>query len=172
MGGTGKKVVIDPRVRFEFSKTINAGLQEQIKLADTKAAWTFSVLGLFAAVLTNILSKFTWQELAQTKVLFFLIIAVITLVLAFKSIVLVMYPRTGPGMKGGLTYFRDIIQGSKEEYLNIGREADEEKIIDAMYSQSYELAAIAEKKFSVLRRAIIFTMIALGWIVVTVIMVA
>ncbi len=166
----GVKKELDFKTNFDFVKTINSNLSDQIKLADTKASWVFSVLGLLTAVLTNILSKFKLIELMQPKVFVFAIIAIISLILAFKHIILVMYPRTSPGNKGGIFYFRDITSSTKEEYLQTLNDVDEERIITSLRAQAYELARITEKKFVSLKIAIISCMFALGWIALTAIM--
>ena len=166
------KKEVDFKTNFEFVKTINSNLTEQIKLADTKAAWTFSVLGLLTAILTNILSKFKFMEIIQTKVLIYGIIAIFSLILAFKHIILVMYPRTSIGNKAGIFYFKDIIASTREEYAQTLKSIDEERIINPMRIQAYELAKIADKKFASLKIAIISCMFALGWIVITAIMLA
>lgn len=165
-----EKKGVDNKARLDFLKLINSNIQEQIKLADTKASWVFSVLGLLTAVLTNILTKFKFSELIQTKVLIFGIIAIASLVLAFKHIILVMYPRITKGAKGGVMYFKDITQSTKEEYVNTINNLDEEGMIKPLQSQAYELAKIAEKKFSSLKIAIISCIFALAWIATTAIM--
>jgi len=162
----------DSKTLFEFAKFTGTYLQDQIRLADTKAAWVFSVLGLLTAVLTNLISKFSWTELGQPRVFIFGIVAIFSLILAFKNAALVIYPRVSNGEKGGLIYFKDIAAASRDEYLESAMTVNEEGIVRAMHNQSYDLAKIAEKKFSSLRFAIGSAMFALGWIVVTAIMLA
>lgn len=166
----GEKGGVDEKIRFEFLKIVNSTISEQIRLADTKAAWTFSVLGLLTAVLTNILTKYSLKELLVPRVMVFGIIAIGSLILAFKHIVLVMYPRISKGTKGGVIYFRDVTQSTKEEYIELLESFNEERMAIALNSQTWELSRIAEKKFASLRTAIISCMFALGWIVVTAIM--
>ncbi len=164
------KKEVDFKTNFEFIKTINSNISEQIKLADTKASWVFSVLGLLTAVLTNILTKFKFAELMQPKIMIFALIAILSLILAFKHIILVMYPRITKGTKGGVLYFKDITESTKEEYLQALNNLDEEGMVRPLQSQAYDLARIVEKKFSSLKIAIISCMFALGWIAVTAIM--
>lgn len=171
MSGPNKKVV-DNKTRLDFIKLVNSNILDQIKLADTKAAWMFSVLGLLTAVLTNILTKFTLIELMRPKVFIFGIIAILSLILAFKHIVLVMYPRISKGNSGGVLYFKDITQITKEEYIELVNNLGEEEMIKPLQSQAYELAKIAGKKFASLKIAIISCVFALGWIAIMAIMLA
>ena len=66
----------DVKARMEFSRFIATNLADQIKLADTKAAWTFSVLGLLTAVFTNIypnhLDEISFDEYKKLKYTLFL----------------------------------------------------------------------------------------------------
>ncbi|MEK6918424.1 MAG: Pycsar system effector family protein [Nanoarchaeota archaeon] len=163
---------MDSKTRFEFAKFVATNTQEQIKLADSKAVWVFSVLGLLTAVLTNVLTKFNFAELMKPKVMIFGGVAIISLIIAFKHIILVIYPRLTQGNKEGVIYFRDILASTKEEYSQRAMAINEETMIKKMYEQSHALASISEKKFSSLRIAIISCMFALGWIAVTAIMLA
>lgn len=167
-----EKKVIDSKTRLDFIKTINSTVGEQIRLADTKATWVFSVLGLLTAVLTNILSKLKMMELLQPRIMIFWVIAVISLVLAFKHIIIVIYPRLSKGNKEGKIYFRDILESSGEEYINSLNNTNEEEMIVMLQSQAYNLAQIANKKFTSLKIAIISSVFALGWIAITAIMIS
>ena len=160
---------INPEVRANFPQHINTYLQEQIRLADTKAAWVFSILGVATAALSTILSKFSLSEFGTTRIISIMVVSAVLIFLAFKHIVLVMYPRLSKGSNNGMMYFRDIITQSKEEYIQRGLGLGEDGIIKELYTQAYNLSRIVEKKFKELRIAIITTLIALAWIIVAII---
>lgn len=150
--------------QLDFLKSVNSYLLEQIKLADTKAAWTFSVLGIATAAIISKLTKIEWESLFNTKMgLFF--IATILIVVSVKKIVYVIYPRVADGSKSGIFYFRDIQAHKKEEYLQKIMNLNEEKVIESFGNQVYALSQIADKKFKALRFAMISTVITLIWVI-------
>lgn len=151
----------DKKIRYTFPITIFQYLQNQIKLADTKAAWTFSVLAVGTGALLSRIASIDWSIPQDMKTIMLPIIAAIILVLAFKRVVLVMYPRFSEGKPSGLIYFKDIVSQSKTAYIKKGLALTEEQIIEDLYKQNYDLSKIVDKKFNSLRSAIISTAIAL-----------
>ena len=151
----------DMKARVAFASYIATHLQHQINFADTKAAWTFSVLAVASGALISKLTKVNWSsvDVARTTILFS--ISAIAIILAFLQIVRVIYPRLVKGHKEGMSYFGDIIENNPHEYVKKGEMLSGTKTISELYEESYNLARIASEKFRHLHYGIIMTSIAL-----------
>ncbi len=155
----------DSRTKFEFSRYVSTYLQEQIKLADTKAAWTFSFLGIGTAALTTKIAKIDWASVNLPLTMLFIGISIALLILAFKSTVRVIYPRLSKGNPNGMIYFEDISSQDKKNYIKKSLSITDEEITKEMVEQSYNLSSVASRKFKALRSAIIVAVITLIWII-------
>jgi len=151
----------EPKVRLEFVKYIATHLQQQISLADRKAAWTFSVLAVGTGALLTRVTKIDWTTVDVLRTTSLLVIAAFILIIAFIQVVRVVYPRLIKGSKEGLTYFGDIIENEEGRYVKKGTKLTEEEIVKSLYEESYNLAKIASKKFRQLLYGIILTAMAL-----------
>ncbi|HLD12161.1 MAG TPA: Pycsar system effector family protein [Candidatus Nanoarchaeia archaeon] len=151
---------------YPFATYLNTYLSEQIKLADTKGAWTFSVLAAGTATFSAITSKMPVEQLRQFRTLFLFACTIILLTIAFKHVMLVMYPRMGKGTKNRYIYFNDIMTTTKETYIRDIMNTNETTKTKMLLGNAYDLAAITQKKFKHLRLAIIGTLITLGWMAV------
>lgn len=155
----------DNRTKFEFSKYVSTYLQEQIKLADTKAAWTFSVLGVGTAALTAKISKIDWTIVNIPLTMTLIGISIALLIISFKSTVRVIYPRLSKGNPNGMIYFEDISAQEMKNYVSKSLSLTEEEINKKMAEQAYNLSSVASRKFKSLRISIILAVITLIWII-------
>ena len=86
---------------------------------------------------------------------------VILIILSFKHIIRVIYPRISKGKSTGIIYFGDILSQSKESYVKKGLSIKEEEIIKQLYEQAHTLSGIINKKFRSLKIALIFTILSI-----------
>lgn len=132
-------------------------------MADTKAAWTFSALGVAAAALTNKLIKTDWSSIPKTQGMLFLGIAIILFVASFKELVGVIFPRLSKGNTSGTTYFKDILTQSPQSYTQKIEKYTDKEITAALSSQAHTLSTIADKKYKLLRLAMISSLLTIIW---------
>src|SRR3989338_342088 len=117
---------------YPFATYLNTYLSEQIKLADTKGTWTFSVLAAGTATFSAITSKLPVEQLKQLRTLFLFACTIVLLFLAFKHVILVMYPRMGKGTPKRYIYFNDIVLASKENYIHTLMQTNETTKTEAL----------------------------------------
>lgn len=130
------------RIRFDFPAHVNLSLQEQIRLADTKAAWVFSVLGVATGALVTSLARVAWDDVNRMIVMMLVGVAAVLLIFSFKHVVGVIYPRLGNGKKDSFIYFGSIIQEQKSSYIRKGDALTLEEIRKDLYGQAHALASI------------------------------
>ncbi len=168
MSGAGTlKVVPEQKVATDFPKFIATSMADQIKQADTKAFGTLSIIGIMTAALLTRLSviKSAHAVLSDFWIILFGISAVL-IITALKSALAVVYPRMGKAEGKSLLYFKDISSFKEEEFLNWGQQVDVREIVRQTYLNAYNLARVADKKYAELQRAILFTLLALVWTLV------
>lgn len=155
---------LDPKVATDFPKFIATSIADQIKQADTKAFGTISIIGITTAALLSRLAglKATLDVISPVWLLLF-VISIGFIFFALKAAVLVVYPRLTTSKKEDMTYFLDISSMTKEEFLSLGKSLTTEGVIEATYKNAYNLSHVAAKKYKALRKAMIFTLIALVW---------
>lgn len=166
--GTGvARIAPEQKVATDFPKFIATSMADQIKQADTKAFGTLSIIGIMTAALLSRLSviKSAQVALSESWILLFGASAVLIIV-ALKFALAVVYPRLGKAEGKSLIYFKDIVLLKEEEFLRRGQDIDAGEIIRQTYLNAYNLARVAEKKYSELRKAISFTLLALVWTLV------
>jgi hypothetical protein len=161
---------VDPRYKFGLPQTTVLEKNQLIRFADTKAAWTFSVLGVGTAAFSTFVSRMDLTNLSKTHMILFGI-AIILLVISFNKVVRVMYPRFSKPNKTGMIYFQDIISNKKEDYIKKGLNLSEKEILSNLYEQAYDLSTIASKKFKALRYAIISSVITLIYLIILIIII-
>lgn len=153
---------LDAEVRVEYAEFIATHIQEQIYFADTKAAWTFSVLAVGTGALITKATQIDWAAVDAIRTISLISFSAFLIIAAFIQIVRVIYPRFVKGKKEeGLSYFGDIIEYESESYIKRGAKIKEKEIIDQLYQQAYNLAGIASGKFKKLMYGISLTSIAL-----------
>lgn len=156
----------------DFPKTVVSSLSDQIRQADTKAAGTITFLGIIGGILIREIDLLK-NSLGDRSYIWFVVVIVsaVMLMLAFKAVIRVLYPRISKGSKEGMYYFKDILQNSKEEYTKKGVYMTNEGIARQLYSTSYALSKVLEAKFKALKLAMILTLIVLVWTIVVIILV-
>src|SRR3989344_2675440 len=142
---------MDAKVRTEFPRYINTTIENQIKLADTKAVWIFSVLSVGTGALVSKTSHISWESVNQIRAMTMIALSLILIILSFKHIIRVIYPRISKGKSTGIIYFGDILSQSKESYVKKGLSIKEEEIIKQLYEQAHTLSGIINKKFRSLK---------------------
>ncbi len=162
---------MDSKVRTDFPRQILNSVQEQIKLADTKAAWIFSVLSVGTGALITKTSRIDWNIVNKAEAMVLIAISTILIVLAFKNIIRVIYPRITKGNSSGMIYFGDIVSQQKKDYVKKGLSIKEEEIVKQLYEQSHVLSSIAEKKFKTLKTALLLTIIAIILIAISILLI-
>ncbi|MBI5803145.1 hypothetical protein HY448_00455 [Candidatus Pacearchaeota archaeon] len=156
----------DYKLNLDFIKSVNSYLFDQIRLADTKAAWTFSVIGVSTAALVSRISKLDLVDWMIKSKVILMIIAFGLIVFSVKNVVHVIYPRVREGSKLGLFYFKDITSQKKEEYAEKISNLSEQRILKDLSLQAHALSGIVDEKFKTLRIAIVSTIITLLWVVI------
>lgn len=156
----------DIRVLVDFPKFIYTSIADQIKQADTKAVGILSIIGIVTAALLNRLSALKGSVgINHPMWVFIFAFSIIMLVLCMKSVIRVVYPRSTKGKHKNLIYFQDIASFSQEEYKSKGKSLSANEILDEVYSNTHNLAKIANSKYGALRQAMILTVITIVWTV-------
>jgi glucan phosphoethanolaminetransferase (alkaline phosphatase superfamily) len=164
--GGGESERIDLRAQVNFPTLLVSNLETQIRNADNKAIWAFSILGVgIGAVLARINSLQTntvWRfsEHTLTSLLFVFLFAMA--LVSFTLIIRVIYPRLVKGKKGAsVTYFSDVVMSSEKEYVKTAMVMTDLEIIEAIYKYAYALSKVVDAKYKILRRALILAGITL-----------
>ena len=145
----------------DFPKFTAAQIADLIKQADTKATATFYVLGITTAALLTRLTAIKTAGGITMEWMSLFTIAIVLILLAFKSIIAVIYPRFSKGERNDLVYFENIVLEQKEDYVARGMQLEEKEIAEAMYRNVYNLALIAHRKYHALRIALGLTGISI-----------
>lgn len=159
-----EKKSLDPKVATDFPKYIATSITDQIKQADTKAFGTIGIIGIATSALLARLSVLKGAKgiINPVWIVLFAVSAFLILI-AIKTAISVVYPRLSKPKKEDMTYFGDIASLTREEFVQWGKDLTLEGVIFETYKNAYSIAKIAEKKYHALRKAMIFTAIALIW---------
>lgn len=161
------KQTIDPKVATDFPKYICTSIADQIRQADTKAFGTLGIVGITTgAVLSRLSSLKSSAGGIDDKWLILFSISAILIIFALKKSVSVVYPRLSKSNKEGArdkTYFMDIAEYSKEDFVAWGKQVTTQNVIEESYKNAYNLSKIAKKKYAALRHAMFATLVALVW---------
>lgn len=160
------KPVVDPRVATDFPKYLSTSIADQIKQADTKAFGTLGIIGITTgAVLSRLSAIKSTMGGVDEKWLVLFTVSAILIILALKASVSVVYPRLSKSNKSqkDKTYFMDIAEYTKDEFVAWGKSVVVEDVIEESYKNAYNLAQIAKKKFVALKKAMGLTLVALVW---------
>jgi len=166
MSEEAKDKLVDPKIIVDFPKYIATSISDQIKQADTKALGTIGIISIITGALLSRLSviKSNTGEINNIWLVLF-VVSVVLILLALKAAVVVVYPRLTKPKKEDLTYFGDIANLTKDEFVTWGKGLGTNEIVHETYKNAYNLAQIADKKYAALRRAMFFTVFAIMWTV-------
>jgi hypothetical protein len=158
------KPIIDPRVATDFPKYIATSITDQIKQADTKAFGTIGIIGIStSALLARLASIRSAKGLISHTWLVLFGISAILILIALKAAISVVYPRLSKPTGKDMTYFGDIVGLNREQFIAWGSNLTTEAVIHETYKNAYSIAKIASKKYNALRKAMLFTLVALIW---------
>jgi len=146
---------------MRFHTTLARTVSNEIRLADTKASWTFGVIGVASAALTNKLAKLSWEVIQEQRTMILLVITVVLIVFSIKHLIAVIYPRVSKGRTQSILYFGDIASHQEKDYINKISTLTEEEAKKQIARQTYALSCIAKKKFHHLRYGMIYTLLTL-----------
>lgn len=134
----------------EFAEKANGYITTYIQIADTKAAFFFSVCSAIIAFLHTQYGSVIFNLKNLNFFYFFKIINFGCLILAVLFFLLVIRPRLKGSVKG-LIFFKSIESySSSTEYIEDVRNSNEDKIISEKLKHNYELSRICTKKYSYL----------------------
>ncbi len=158
---------IDQKVATDFPKYICTSIADQIRQADTKAFGTLGIVGITTGAVLSRLSalKTSLGGINETWLILFAVSAIL-IIIALKKSVAVVYPRLSrpkPAEQRDKTYFLDIAEYSKEDFVSWGKNVVAEDVVEESYKNAYNLAQIAKKKYAALRHAMFATVTALVW---------
>lgn len=143
--------------RSDFPKFSATQIADLIKQADTKATSTLYVLGIStAALMARLTSLKSSGAITPMRGMLFAL-AGFLIVVAFKTIMSVIYPRLGKPKKGDALYFESIALETQANHTKRGMALSEEDELRALHANAWNLARVAHKKYHALRLALALT---------------
>lgn len=138
----------------QFVERTHDHLNGYIKFADQKASLLLTAhiafLGLYATVIeSNWLAEGVFFKVTTTLMLLF---SLASAALAGWTV----YPRT-PETQQGLMLWNSINEKSIDQYKSEVRKLDDDKIVEELLDENYQLSNVAVAKYKSLRVALIFT---------------
>lgn len=155
----------DQKIKHDFARFAFSTLSDQIKQADTKAFGVLSIIGvLTAGLLARLNAIKSAVGLNSTWIILFIISAVL-IIFTLKAVIRVIFPRlaNNPLHERSILYFRDIVAQPKQHYVNLASRYTNEKLLEGLYIDVYNLSIIADAKFASLRKALILTVLTFAW---------
>lgn len=143
--------------RTDFPKFSATQIADLIKQADTKATSTLYVLGIStAALMARLTSLKSSGAITPMRGMLFAL-AGFLIVIAFKTIISVIYPRLGTPQKGDPLYFESIVLETQASHAERGIELSEDDEVRALHTNAWNLAQVAHRKYAALRIALALT---------------
>ena len=146
----------------DFPEFLAGQTADLIKQADAKATSTLYVLGISTAALMARLTAVKSSGAMTPQWTMFFAIAIVMIILAFKSIIAVIYPRLGKPAKNDLTYFESVASMTKESHAEQGIAMTDAEISRALHGNAWSLAQVAHRKYHALRIALAMTGISIA----------
>ncbi len=146
----------------DFPKFVAGQTADLIKQADAKATSTLYVLGISTAALMARLTAVKASGMMTPRWTVFFAIAIFMIILAFKSIIAVIYPRLGKPAKNDLTYFESVAAMTKEAHAKEGTGMDDHDVARALHGNAWSLAQVAHRKYHALRVALAMTGVSIA----------
>jgi len=153
----------DPNA-WEFAKYALQRNDEVIRFSETKAALLLTLTGLFLGIVADKILLFKELLLSQSCVV--RILAVISMVAILMGIILVataslaaIFPRLRVVRDTSYLYFGDLIGLSEQETIRQFAALDSNTKISHILSQVHATAAIANRKFILIRLALVGTVL-------------
>ena len=143
--------------RADFPKFSATQFADLIKQADTKATSTLYVLGISTAALMARLTSLKSSGSITPMWGMLFAVAGLLIVVAFKAIISVIYPRLGKPQKGDMLYFESVAQETRAHHAKRGMALSEEDEVKALYGNAWSLAQVAHNKYKALRAALALT---------------
>ncbi|OOR02893.1 hypothetical protein BW900_29985 [Bacillus mycoides] len=147
--------------KIDFIKHHHNYLNDYIKFADVKAAGLVTANGLIIRLLFSSLSNNVYETIH-----FFSLFGCLVLLISIIFSILVVVPRTNAKASKGLIFWENVFAMDKEEFIKEVSEISSEDLNKKLIEQNYFLAATANKKYVVLRRA--FHVSFLGYILLAI----
>lgn len=145
----------------EFVKHHHDYLNNYIKFADAKALGVITINGLVMKMVYGYLTN----NMNDTKS-FILLSGFVLLIIGIVLSVLVVFPRTTNKRVSGLIFWENVNCFEKSEYIDQINSISEQKLFNKMVEQNYYLAKTVTRKYSILRKAFLFSL--LGYILLIV----
>jgi hypothetical protein len=140
-------------VKTSFTNNQNIHLNNSIRFADTKAGALVAVNGLIA--------KFAFDTIAgQTRIVQYgLSSGLLLLVISIALSVFVVIPRKVKSKEKGIIYWENMIEMDMEEYIEAIENMEPQEMRKHALMNNYIQAEILTKKFDVLRKAFITSLL-------------
>lgn len=148
--------------KWDFVKQHHSYLNDYIKFADAKALGVITINGL----LIKLVFKYLSNDFDETKH-FILLMGAVLLLLGIFFAIYVVFPRTGYSNDKGLIFWENVVAMNREEFINSVEEISEKKLFEKFIEQNYFLAQTSSKKYSILRKAFVFSFIGYLLLVVS-----
>ena len=157
--------VTDPNT-WEFAKFALERNDEAIRFSETKAALIFTLIGLFLGIIADKIPLF--KDLFQSPSCTIRILSIISMVIILFGIVLVVtfslaavFPRLRISKETSYLFFTDVANlGEQETITHISSLNSNDKLKHTL-AQVYSTSVIANRKFNLLRYALVGTVIVL-----------
>lgn len=149
-------------LNLDFFKLTSSQISDQIRQADTKAAALFGILGILTGALLNKVNSVRlpiWIDRPVSMLM--ILVSFLMIILTFKFIFVVIYPRYVKSKIKSLSFFSDIITFSKEEYYNNLSSLNNDKFLNVFSNNIWNLSQVAEKKYGALRRAFVLAILSM-----------
>lgn len=143
--------------RADFPKFSATQIADLIKQADAKATSTLYVLGISTAALMARLTSLKSSGTITPMWGMLFALAGFLIIIAFKTIISVIYPRLGKPQKGDNLYFESIVLETQASHAKRGMALSEDDEVKALYGNAWSLAQVAHKKYAALRLALALT---------------
>lgn len=142
--------------RISLIKHVYEWNQRLTQFVDTKV----SVLQIINTLIISFSATFSIRELSVYSK--WVIISGVILA-AFSSLMLLMtiLPRLSKGASAGITFYRGILQYSREDYHSKMAATNVDELLNDYLDSIYTLALIQEKKYLRLRVGLLFSFIAI-----------
>ena len=158
----------------EFAQFVHQYLREQIAFADQKAAFVFAGTAALLAYLretqvfgTALRSSGPITGFARGSA----VLAIGALIATALLALVVVFPRLRTSNRDGLVFWAAVRRAGRtqDEYMNVVRSLDSAATREEVARHAYDLAGIAQRKYSVLRLAILFGIASFGLVLAHVI---
>ncbi|MBE2919861.1 hypothetical protein HPK02_13855 [Anoxybacillus flavithermus] len=148
--------------KWDFVKQHHSYLNDYIKFADAKALGVITINGL----LVKLVFKYLSNDFSETKH-FLLLMGAILLLLGIFFAIYMVFPRTGYSNDQGLIFWENVVAMNRENFINSVKEISEKELFEKLIEQNYFLAQTSSKKYSILRKAFVFSFIGYLLLVVS-----